>query len=108
MQLDMTNVFLNAPIDRPHYMKQPKYYDDGSGRVCLLKKSPKLWYEEYDGFLQSGGWSKSQVDEAFYFHEVKHNDKCYMLVYVDDLLAANRSKAHLAELKTVRENAFKL
>ncbi|GJP48396.1 hypothetical protein CLOM_g7686, partial [Closterium sp. NIES-68] len=31
-----------------------------------------------------------------------------LLVYVDDLLAAGRSKAHLAELKTLLEKAFKL
>ncbi|CAI5466473.1 unnamed protein product [Closterium sp. Yama58-4] len=115
MQLDMKNAFLQSKLDRVLYMYQPDYYDDGTGRVCKLlkslyglKQSPLLWYRALDGVLLGAGWKKSQVDEALYFKAGDGGVMCWVLVYVDDLLAASSSLAMLKELKELLEAAFEL
>ncbi|CAI7794354.1 unnamed protein product [Closterium sp. NIES-53] len=115
MQLDMKNAFLQSKLDRVLYMYQPDYFDDGTGRVCKLlksldelKKSPLLWYMALNGVLLGAGWKKSQVDEALYFKASDNGVTCWMLVYVDDLLAASSSPAMLKVLKELLEAAFEL
>ncbi|CAI5505546.1 unnamed protein product [Closterium sp. Naga37s-1] len=112
MQLDMKNAFLQSKLDCVLYMYQPDYFNDGTGRVCKLlkslyglKQSPLQWYSALDAVLIGAGWSKSQVDEALYFKVGDDGVACWVLVYVDDLLAASSSTAMLKELL---EAAFEL
>ncbi|CAI7770858.1 unnamed protein product, partial [Closterium sp. NIES-53] len=112
MQLDMKNAFLQSKLDRVLYMYQPDYFDDGTSRVCKLlkslyglKQSPLLWYRALDGVLLGAGWKKSQVDKALYFKAGDNGVTCWVLVYVDDLLATSSSPAMLKELL---EAAFEL
>ncbi|CAI7805775.1 unnamed protein product [Closterium sp. NIES-54] len=115
MQLDVKNAFLHGMLDRDLYMEQPSYYEDGTPHVCKLvkslyglKQSPMLWYEALDGVLLGAGWKKSKVDEALYFKSDAKGEMCWLLVYVDDLLAASRSQSMLGELRDLLQNAFQL
>ncbi|CAI7900814.1 unnamed protein product [Closterium sp. NIES-54] len=115
MELDMKNAFLQSKLDRVLYMYQPDYFDDGTGRVFKLlkslyglKQSPLLWYRALDGVLLGAGWKKSQVDEALYFKVGDIGVTCWVLVDVDDLLAASSSPVMLKELKQLLEDAFEL
>ncbi|CAI7896814.1 unnamed protein product [Closterium sp. NIES-54] len=115
MQLDMKNAFLQSKLDRVLCMYQPDYFNDGTGRVCKLlknlyglKQSPLLWYRALDGVLLGVGWKKSQVDTALYFKVGNDKVTCWVLVYVDDLLAASSSAAMLKELKELLKAAFEL
>ncbi|CAI7812395.1 unnamed protein product [Closterium sp. NIES-54] len=115
MQLDMKNAFLQSKLDRVLYMSQPDYFNDGTGRVCKLlkslyglKQSPLLWYLALNDVLVGAGWKKSQVDEALYFKVGKDGVACWVLVYVDDLLAASSSTEMLKELKELLGSAFEL
>ncbi|CAI7848712.1 unnamed protein product [Closterium sp. NIES-54] len=113
MQLDMKNAFLQSKLDRVLYMYQPDYFDDGTSRVCKLlkslyglKQSPLLWYRALDRVLLGASWKK--VDEALYFKAGDNGVTCWVLVYVNDLLAASSSPAMLKELKELLEAAFEL
>ncbi|CAI7839284.1 unnamed protein product [Closterium sp. NIES-53] len=115
MQLDMKNAFLQSKLDRVLYMHQPDYFNDGTGRVCKLlnslyglKQSPLLWYKALDGVLLCTGWKKSQVNTALYFKVGDDKVTCWVLVYVDNLLAANSSTEMLKELKKLLEATFEL
>ncbi|CAI7787386.1 unnamed protein product [Closterium sp. NIES-54] len=72
MQLDMKNSFLQSKLDQVLYMYHSDYFDDGT--------------------------SQSQVNEALYFKADNDGVTCWVLVYVDDLLAASSSTAMLKEL----------
>ncbi|CAI7731975.1 unnamed protein product [Closterium sp. NIES-53] len=95
MQLDMKNAFLQSKLDRVLYMYQPDYFNDGTGRSeglgfesqCVHFKHPSA------GGCQSG-WDSDMT--------------CWVLVYVDDLLATSSSPAMLKELKELLEAAFEL
>ncbi|CAI7774877.1 unnamed protein product [Closterium sp. NIES-54] len=115
MQLDMKSAFLQSKLDWVLYMSQPDYFNDGTGRVCKLmkslyglKQSPLLWYLALNNVLVGAGWKKSQVDEALYFKVGEDGVACWVLVYVDDLLAASSSTEMLKEVKELLESAFKL
>ncbi|CAI7851020.1 unnamed protein product [Closterium sp. NIES-53] len=115
MQLDMKYAFLQSKLNRVLYIYQPDYFDDGTGQVCKLlkslyelKQSPLLWHRALDGVLLGAGWKKSQVDEALYLKAGDNNVTCWVLVYVNDLLAASSSPAMLKELKELLEAAFEL
>ncbi|CAI7756319.1 unnamed protein product [Closterium sp. NIES-53] len=115
MQLDMKNAFLQSKLDQVLYMYQPDYFDDGIDRVCKLlkslyrlKQSPLLWYRALDGVLMGAGWKKSQVATALYFKGGDNGVTCWVLVYVDNLLAASSNTAMLKELKELLEAAFEL
>ncbi|CAI7816779.1 unnamed protein product [Closterium sp. NIES-54] len=115
MQLDMKNAFLQSKLNRVLYMYQPDYFNDGTGRVCKLVKSlyglkqlPLLWYKALNDVLIGAGWKKSQVDTALYFKVGADKAACWVLVYVDDLLAASTSTEMLKELKELLEAAFQL
>ncbi|CAI5490458.1 unnamed protein product [Closterium sp. Naga37s-1] len=95
-------------------MYQPDYFSDGTGRVCKLLKSlyglkqmPLLWYRALDGVLMGAGWKKSQVDTV-YFKVGDDKVTCWVLLYVDDLLAASSTVAMLKELKELLQAAFEL
>ncbi|CAI5514480.1 unnamed protein product [Closterium sp. Naga37s-1] len=102
VQLDLKNTFLQSKLDRVLYMYQPDYYNDGTGRVCKLLKSlyglklsPLVWYMALDGVLLGAGWKKTQADEALYFKVGDDGVTCWVLVYVDNLLAASSSTVML-------------
>ncbi|CAI7858959.1 unnamed protein product [Closterium sp. NIES-53] len=95
MQLDTKNAFPHRKLDRVMYMYQPDYFNDGTGRAL-------------NDVLVGAGWKKSQVDTALYFKVGDDKMACWVLVYVDDLLAASSSSAMLTELKELLEAAFKL
>ncbi|CAI7917544.1 unnamed protein product, partial [Closterium sp. NIES-54] len=67
--------------------------------------SPLLWYLTLNNVLVGAGWKKSQVDEALYFKVGEDGVAYWVLVYVDDLLAASSSTEMLKELL---ESAFEL
>ncbi|CAI7785244.1 unnamed protein product [Closterium sp. NIES-54] len=106
------NAFLQSKLDRVLYMYQPDYFDDGTGRLLKslygLKQSPLLWYRALDVVLLGSCWKKSQVDMALYFKVGDDGVTCWVLVYVNDLLAASSSSAMLKELKELMEATFEL
>ncbi|CAI7809600.1 unnamed protein product [Closterium sp. NIES-53] len=61
-----------------------------------------------DDVLVGADWKKSQVDQALYFKVGDDGVTCWVLVYVDDLLAASSSTAMLRELKELLEATFEL
>ena len=62
-QMDVKRTYLNGILKEKVYMKQPKGYDDGTGRVCLLiktiyglKQSRREWNIELNEKLKQFGF----------------------------------------------------
>ncbi|CAI7751809.1 unnamed protein product, partial [Closterium sp. NIES-54] len=91
-QMDITTAFLNGIILEELYMLQPEGLDDGSGRVCRLKKAiyglkqaPRAWYHKLEETLLAGGFKKSECDHILFPLQEKEQ-VLMLLVYVDDIL----------------------
>ncbi|CAI7820332.1 unnamed protein product [Closterium sp. NIES-54] len=77
-QMDITTAFLNGIILEELYMLQPEGLDDGSGRVCRLKKAiyglkqaPRAWYHKLEETLLAGGFKKSECDHSLFLLQEK-------------------------------------
>ncbi|CAI7828073.1 unnamed protein product [Closterium sp. NIES-53] len=85
-QMDITTSFLNGIILEELYMLQPEGLDDGSGRVCRLKKAiyglkqaPRAWYHKLEETLLAGGFKKSECDHSLFVLQEK--EQFLMLLY---------------------------
>lgn len=74
-------------------MKQPEYFDDGTGRVCRLRRSlyglkqaSRVWYKMLDKFLREKGFNRSMMDAGTYVRVMRCGKPVYVTVFVDDLL----------------------
>jgi hypothetical protein len=90
---DIKTAFLNGKLEEEVYLKQPLGFQKGN-KVYRLKKSlyglkqaARVWNQTLHEALVTNGCIQNQTDRCLYIW--KNNDKvCYILVHVDDLLAA--------------------
>ncbi|CAI7807941.1 unnamed protein product, partial [Closterium sp. NIES-54] len=102
-QMDVKTAFLYGVVDEEIYMKQPKGYDDESGRVCRLnkaiyglKQAPRCWYARLVEVLEALGFKVSGCDESLFMTEGEE-EKVFLLVYVDDILLFSPSLERIKE-----------
>lgn len=72
-QFDVKTAFLNSPFEEDIYMQQPEGYEDGSDRVCYLKKglyelkqAPRNWNNRFNDFVMSHGFRQSEADSCVF------------------------------------------
>ncbi|CAI7868975.1 unnamed protein product [Closterium sp. NIES-53] len=113
-QMDITTAFLNGIILEELYMMQPEGLDDGSGRVCRLKKAiyglkqaPGAWYHKLEETLLAGGFKKSECDDKLFLLQEKEQF-LMLLVYVDDILLFSESAAMIERMEEMLEMQFML
>ncbi|CAI7911590.1 unnamed protein product [Closterium sp. NIES-54] len=112
-QMDITTAFLNGIILEELYMLQPEGLDDGSGRVCRLKKviyglkqAPRAWYHKLEETLLAGGFKKSECDHSLFLLQEKEQF-LMLLVHVDDILLLSESSARIEHVEEMLEMQFK-
>ncbi|CAI7908297.1 unnamed protein product [Closterium sp. NIES-54] len=91
-QMDITTAFLNGIILEELYMLQPEGLDDGSGRVCRLKKAiyglkqaPRAWYHTLEETLLAGGFKKSECDHSLFQLQEKEQVLMLLVKYCEGL-----------------------
>ncbi|CAI7832316.1 unnamed protein product [Closterium sp. NIES-54] len=112
-QMNITTTFLNGIILEELYMLQPEGLDDGSGRVCRLKKAiyglkqaPRAWYHKLEETLLYGGFKKSEWDHSLFLLQEKEQF-LILLVYVDDILLFSESSGMIERVEEMLEMQFK-
>jgi transposase InsO family protein len=95
MQFDVSTAFLNGKIEEEIYMKQPDGFNDGTSKVCLLRRSlyglkqaPRCWNSCFEEILLAKGFVQSTADSCLYTKNVM-NKKILITLYVDDGLVAS-------------------
>lgn len=104
-QMDAVTAFLQGEVEETIFMRQPECYDDGSGRVCVLKKAiyglkqaSRQWNKKLNDVLMESGFKRCKTDSCIY---VRRNQKSIVIVavYVDDLLIFSNNDVWKNELK---------
>ena len=109
IQFDVSTAFLNGSLEEEIFMKQPEGFEDGTKRVCKLKRSlyglkqaPRCWNKCVHDFLISTSFKQSEADPCLYIRN-KEGRKLMLALYVDDGLVASSDKsdcyAFIEELK---------
>lgn len=113
-QMDATTAFLQGDIEEKIYMKQPEMFDDGSGRVCLLRKSiyglkqaSRQWNKKLNQVLLSGGYVRSTLDPCVYMCR-NGSSVVYAAIYVDDILIFSNNTQMKDSLKRRLSTSFEM
>jgi Reverse transcriptase (RNA-dependent DNA polymerase) len=92
-QIDVRAAYLNAEIDVPIYMQQPKGYEKGN-LVCKLnkalygtKQAGRAWSRVLKAFLEKCGFKSSVYDPCCFTME-RNGGIIFMVVWVDDISIA--------------------
>nr|GEX37500.1 retrotransposon protein, putative, Ty1-copia subclass [Tanacetum cinerariifolium] len=111
-QLDVKMTFLHGNLEEVIYMRQPPGYEQGN-KVCLLKKSlyglkqsPRQWYRRFDEYMLSNGFKRSSYDRFVYYKSYVPGEYIYLLLYVDDMLIACKSKAEIGSTNYLLKKKF--
>ena len=114
VQFDVKTAFLYGTIDEELYMHQPDGFDDGTGRICRLKKSlyglkqaPRKWNERFHQFLKKLGFKRSTADYCVYTGTF-NGERVIICLYVDDGMIFGRDKDKLQEILSKLEEEFKI
>ena len=83
--------------------------------VCKLKKSlyslKQLhfqWYKKFVTFMLVQEFIRSEYDHYVYFKGLKSGNFIYLLLYLDDMLIASRSKVEIDKVKVQMSSEFEM
>ncbi|KAG8486257.1 hypothetical protein CXB51_019640 [Gossypium anomalum] len=117
VQLDVKPVFLHSDLEEEIYMTQPDGFKVANKEnwVCKLtkslyglKQSSRQWYKRFDQFMKGQRYTRSKFDHCVYFQKLQEGIFVYLLLYVDDMLIASKSKVEIERLKTQLNFEFEM
>jgi hypothetical protein len=95
-------------------MTLPKGFEDGSRKICKLKKSiyglkqaPRIWHQHLREHLSELNFKPVAYTECV-FERATKNTRIRMLVYVDNVLLISKSTALIQEVKSELQAKFKI
>jgi len=106
--LDVDGAFLKGELPPGTWIELPSYLREylsggtkGSGPVTVhlkkamygLKIAPKVWYETLTGALERHGFKRTSADPCLFTGFAPDGNPTYLLIYVDDVLVASKTKA---------------
>ncbi|KAE8885480.1 hypothetical protein PF003_g30282 [Phytophthora fragariae] len=112
--VDFVTAFLNGDlVDVVIYMEQPEGYEDGTGRVCRLRKglyglkqASKIWNDTLHKVLVELGFVQCTYDAGVYWRR-RNGRVMFLTVYVDDIVMAGTA-ADVREVILELGRRFKL
>nr|GEV95376.1 retrotransposon protein, putative, Ty1-copia subclass [Tanacetum cinerariifolium] len=69
-------------------------------------ESPRQWYRRFDEYMLSNGFKRSSYDICVYYRSYAPGEYIYLLLYVDDMLIACKSKAEIGSTKSLLKREF--
>lgn len=114
IHFDAKTAFLNGELEETIYMNQPQGFqeDNKESHVCLLKRSlyglkqsARVWNQTLHRTLTDMGLAQSNFDPCLYTEPLR-DGSMYVIVYVDDILAASNSRRALARFEEILKKYF--
>lgn len=109
-QMDAITAFLQGDLDEDIFMQQPENFEDGTERVCKLKRAiyglkqaGRQWNIKLDNALQKFGLQKSKSDPCIYY---SGNLMLIIAIYVDDFLIFYKEQDELSRIKAYLNKTF--
>lgn len=112
-QMDVKCAFLNGDLLEEIYMEAPEGYEN-NGMVCKLikaiyglKQASRMWNEKFNSFMIRLGFIRCVSDRCLYIKS-DHGIKCYILLYVDDLLIVCSDVNMIKTIKQLISKEFEM
>lgn len=113
-QMDAVTAFLNGELKEEIYMSQPTRFDDGTTRVCKLKKSmyglkqaSRDWNRELNSVLVNYGLNRNKADQCVY-HLIEGKRIIIVAIWVDDVVIFSNDMDLVSRLKNELSRNFKM
>ncbi|MCO5559992.1 hypothetical protein L7F22_013596 [Adiantum nelumboides] len=115
VQMDVKIAFLHKDLHEDIYMEQfIGVAEPGKEHlVCKLKKSlyglkqaPREWYRNFDTFMKSQGYMRSETDHCLYTKRMADGSLLILVLYVDDMLITGKDKHNVDALKSKLSETF--
>lgn len=113
-QFDVKTAFLYSEIDTEIYMKQPEGFEDGTKKVCKLKKSiyglkqaSRLWNKRFTSVLNKFGLTETSADPCVFVNN-KGEFLTILAIHVDDGLIISESMEVINLLMSDLEQEFEI
>lgn len=116
-QFDIKTAFLNGSLEENVYMEQPPGYEDGTNRVCHLRRSlyglkqaSRNWNSIFSQFLMEHDLTIRQSDSDTCVFIRDENSEKWMIIclYVDDGLIACKDKELLENFLSSLRQRFEI
>ncbi|CEM19559.1 unnamed protein product [Vitrella brassicaformis CCMP3155] len=94
-QMDINTAFLNAPLDKPVFIRCPPGYERPGHLVRLrkalygLKEAPRAWNITLHNQLYDRGFVRHPQEPCVYLHK---NNNILLVVFVDDILIVSEQE----------------
>nr|GEY80439.1 retrovirus-related Pol polyprotein from transposon TNT 1-94 [Tanacetum cinerariifolium] len=75
-------------------------------RVILALTSPRQWYRRFDEYMLSNRFKRNSYDSCVYYRIYAPGEYIYLLLYVDDMLIACKSKDEIWSTKSLLKKEF--
>lgn len=112
-KFDVKTAFLHGSLDEEIYMNQPYGFEDGTNRVCLLRKSlyglkqsPRnkiKWNKTFTTFLESLNLHPSEADPCLF---ISNDKNLFLALYVDDGLVFATEEKYLSNFVCTLQDKF--
>ena len=113
-QFNVKTAFLYGKLQQEVYLEQPEGFEDGTDRVCRLKRSlyglkqaARCWNERLTRFMEGAGLKKSSTDPCLFYRN-SGNSSLYVVVYVDDGLIVGNNEAEIEDFLKLLKGEFKI
>lgn len=113
---DIETAYLNGDIHHEIYMNQPEGYEVPGKEhyVCKLKRSlyglkqsANEWNKKLNDSLIQVGFKQGEIDPCLYV-KYSRGTWIYVLIYVDDLIAASTSNENLSDFESDLKSFYKM
>jgi transposase InsO family protein len=110
--MDVVGAYLNGELEEEIYMKQAPGYDDGTGRVCRLrrslyglKQSGRVWNQKLNNTIKARGFTPLSADPCAYARSTS-GGVSIIAVHVDDMILVTSNTILMVELKSEMKEDF--
>lgn len=112
-QMDVKGAFLNGELSENIYMELPEGFKNGN-KVCKLnkalyglKQASRTWNDRFNQFMLKIGFIRCISDQCIYI-KGENDVKCFVLLYVDDLLIISSESKRINTIKNLLEKEFEM
>ncbi len=118
-QMDVKSTYLHSPIEEEIYLEQPEGFvkrgENEQTLACKLNKSiyglrqaAKNWYEALAKLLIENGFQRSRNDYCLFVRQEADGTFSYILLWVDDIIAAGAINEVIDAIKSMLKENFKM
>jgi hypothetical protein len=114
--MDVHNAFLHGDLSETVFMLQPPGFKDSSKphharrlkkAIYGLKQAPRAWFTALTAAITQLNFLQSKADPSLFIYSTKAH-KCYLLVYVDDLVITGNNPTFIDTVIRHLSNRFHL